>query len=143
MSVPVKRALALLCVPLLAAGVAACGSASGIAGFKGEEHNVAQTISNLQADATARDEGKVCDNDLASTVVTRLDAAAGGCKQAIKDQLSEVDTFELTVESVQVNDSGKVPTATARVKSVHAGKTELSTVSLVKEDGQWKISSLQ
>lgn len=142
MTAPVNRTVAVLCAPLLASGVIACGSASTISGFKGEAHAVAQTISNLQADATARDEPKICADDLANAVVTRLDAAKGGCEQAIKNQLNEVDTFELTVESVKVNASGTPPTASASVKNVQSGKTRLSTLSLVKEAGKWKISSI-
>jgi hypothetical protein len=72
--------------------------------------------------------------------VTRLDAAKGGCKQAIKNQLNEVDTFELTVEKVKLNASGT--TASASVKNLQSGKTRLSTLSLVKEAGKWKISSI-
>jgi len=141
MTAPANRALAVLCAPLLASGLVACGSASTIGGFKGEAHAVAQTISNLQADATGRDESKICADDLANAVVARLDAAKGGCEQAIKNQLNEVDTFELTVESVKVSSSGT--TASASVKNVQAGKTRLSTVSLVKEAGKWKISSVE
>ena len=33
--------------------------------FKGEEHEVAQTIANLQTDASAGDQQKICSNDLA------------------------------------------------------------------------------
>lgn len=142
MSAFVNRALSLLCAPLLAVGLTACGSTSSTAGFKGEAHAAAQAISNLQTDATARDEQKVCANDLANAVVRRLDGAKGRCKQAIKNQLAEVDTFELTVESVQVNAAGNPPTATARVKNVRSGKTRVSTVSLVKEGGKWKLSSV-
>jgi copper chaperone CopZ len=143
MTARIIRALALVCAPLLAVGVAACASTGSTAGFKGEAHEVAQTISNLQSDATARNEQKVCANDLANTVVTGLGRAKGGCKQAIKNQLAEVDSFELNVKSVQVNAKRTPPTATAQVKSVNAGKTRLGTVSLVKEAGKWKISSFQ
>ncbi len=142
MTATVNRTLALICAPLLALGVSACSNANSTAAFKGEEHAVAQTVSNLQTDATARNEQKVCENDLASAVVTRLDSAKEGCEQAIKNQLNEVDTFELTVQKVQVNASATPPTATASVKSVNAGKTVVSTVTLVKEGGRWKISSI-
>ena len=78
-------------------------------------------------------------NDLASTVIARLNSAPGGCKQALKNQLSQVDTQELTVEKVQPHGS---TSATAEVKSTYAGKNKLTTVTLVKEDGAWKISKL-
>ncbi len=143
MTAPVNRTLALLCAPLLALGLSACSNANSTAAFKGEEHAVAQTISNLQTDATGRDEQKVCANDLASAVVTRLGSGKEACEQAIKKQLNEVDTFELTVEKLlHIDASGTPPTATVSVKNVNAGKTVLSTVTLVKEGGKWKISSI-
>ena len=142
MTPPVKGARALLCAPLLAVGLAACGSTVSTAGFKGEEHEVAQAISNLQADATAGDKQKVCANDLASAVVARLSAARGGCQQAIKNQLAELDNFEVSVQSVQVTAQGARRVARASVKSVYAGKTRPGTLLLVKEGSKWKISGI-
>jgi hypothetical protein len=142
MALPVNRRLALLCAPLLALAFAACGSTSSVTGFKGEERAAAQTVANLQTYATARDEQKICTNLLAKPVVARLELAKGGCKKAMNKQLGEIDSFEVTVESVQVDASATPPTATASVKNVRSGKTRLSTVSLVKEAGKWKISSI-
>jgi hypothetical protein len=133
---------ALLGATLLVFGVAACGSTVATSSFKGEQHEVAQTISNLQADVRAADQQKVCENDLAGTVVTRLSTAPGGCKQAIKGQLAEIDNFDVTVESVHVTGTGSKRTATARVKSVYNGKSLARTVSLVFEGGKWKILSV-
>jgi hypothetical protein len=142
MTVPVKRTVALLCASLLGVGLAACGTTVSTA-FKGEDHEVAQAISNLQTDATAGNEQKICANDLASAVVTRLSSASGGCKQVIKNRLGEMDGFELSPQSIQVSAAGVRSTASARVKSVYSGKTRLSTLLLVKESGKWKISGIQ
>jgi hypothetical protein len=133
---------ALLGATLLVLGVAACGSTVATSSFKGEQHEVAQTISNLQSDTRAGDQQKVCENDLAGPVVTRLSTAQGGCKQAIKGQLAEIDNFDVTVESVQITGTGSKRTATARVKSVYNGKSRVRTVSLVFEGGKWKILSV-
>jgi hypothetical protein len=132
-----RRPLALLCLPLCAVTVAACGSTVSTAGFKGQQHEVAQTISNLQADATAGEEKKICADDLAAALVARL-GGAKGCEQAIKNQLAEVDSLEVTVKSIQLSTAGT--TASAHVKSIYEGKSQPSTVSLVKEGGKWKIS---
>ena len=51
--VPIKRVLILFCAPLLALGMNACASTSSSNAFKGESHAVAQTIINLQTEATA------------------------------------------------------------------------------------------
>jgi hypothetical protein len=139
---PLKRLLALLCALCLAVGLAACSKTLSITAFKGEEHAVAQTISNLQADVTAGDEQKICTNDLAAPVAARLNTVPGGCKQAIKNQLTELDNFEVAVQSVHLTTKGALPTATAHVTSINGGKTKASTLSLVKEGGKWKVSSL-
>jgi hypothetical protein len=144
MTVPIKQALTWLCATLPAVGFAACGAATvSTSSFKGEANAIAQTISNLQADVTAGDEQKICKNDLSSSLVTRLGAtgsssAEKGCEQAIKSQLTEVDNPALTLTSVQV----KGTTASARVKSIYLGKTQFSTMTLVKEDGKWRVSGL-
>ncbi len=132
------RPLALLCLLPSAVVLAACSGTVSVAAFKGEQHEAAQTIANLQSDATAAEEKKICANDLAGAVVTRL-GGAKGCEAAIKNQLAEVDSLEVSVQSVHVG----VTTATAQVKSIHEGRKVASTVSLVKEGGKWKISGLQ
>ena len=134
-----RRLLTLLCAPLLATGLAACAStASTPGGLKGEAQRVAQTVVNLQSDATALEAKKICSDDLAAANVAVLDRSPGGCKQAIEGQLKEIDTFETTVESVAVTGAR----ATARVKSVYAGKKAVSSLSFVRESGQWKISGV-
>jgi monoamine oxidase len=135
-----KQATGLLCLVLIALGLAACGNTVSTSGFKGEQHAIAQTVANLQSDATAGDEKKICAKDLAAAVVKRL-GGAKRCEKAIKDQLAEIDSLEAKVESIRLGAAGT--TATARVKSTHAGKSRVSTVMLVKEGGKWKVSALQ
>jgi copper chaperone CopZ len=143
MTLPLRRFGALLSALLLSLGVAACAKTVSTSSFKGEQQEVAKTISNLQSDVTAGEKKKICTQDLSSALVGKLSTASGGCEQAIKNQLSEVDGFELNVESITVNSTGTPPTATAHVQSVYSGKKRLSTLSLVKEGGKWKISGLE
>jgi copper chaperone CopZ len=133
----VRRPLALLCAPLLAFGMSACASTTASNSFKGEQHTVAQVITNLQSDVVASDAKKICANDLASTVVSSL-GTVKGCEAAIKNQLTEVDTPEVEIQSIQLNGTS----ASARVRSTYAGKKQISTILLVKENGKWKISKL-
>jgi copper chaperone CopZ len=133
-----RSSFSLLCVPLLAVGLSACASTTSTSNFKGEQHAVAQTVANLQSHATAMEAGKICGADLASANVARLNAAPGGCTRAIEAQLKEIDSFETTVESVQVSGDH----ATALVKSTHAGKSALQTLTFVKEGGGWRIAGL-
>ncbi len=137
MRVLFMRSPALLCVPLLALGLSACAQTVSTSGLKGEAKAAAETVKDLQSNATAGEAKKICQDDLASAVVKRLEGANGGCQEAIKKQLAEIDSVELTVESVQVTGAS----ALAHVKSIYSGKKKLSTMSLVKEGKKWKISS--
>jgi hypothetical protein len=134
-----RATLALLCAPLLATGLAACGANTvSTSSFKGEQQKVAQTVAHLQSHATALDAKKICGEDLAAANVTRLNAASGSCKHAIESQLKQIDSFETTVQSVQINGA----TATARVKGVKGGKKSVQTVTFAKEGGRWRISGV-
>jgi len=135
------RLVAMLCALPLALGVSACAKTVSTSGLKGEAKGAAETIKNLQSDVTAGDQKKVCDNDLAHAVVAGLSSFRGGCEAAVKEQLAEIDSVELTVESVRLGGTTAARTATARVKSVYSGKKKVTTMSLVKERGKWKVSS--
>ena len=131
------RLLALLCAALCALALAACGSTVSTSGLSGAKRDVAQTIANLQSDATARDQKKTCANDLAAATVASL-GGVKGCEAAVKDQLKQVESLEVTVQSIKVA-KGET-TATAQVKSIFQGKNRVSSLSLVKQGGKWKIS---
>jgi hypothetical protein len=137
---PLKRASLQSCAVLLVGGLSACATTVSTSGYKGEAKDVAQTIKNLQADVTAGEQKKVCQNDLAGSVVKGLSSATGGCAQVIKDQLKEIASFEVTVQSIQITSAGHA--ASARVKSKYSGKNKISTIALVKEAGKWKIASV-
>jgi hypothetical protein len=133
-----KRALALPSIALCAVALGACGSTVSTSGFKGEQHEAVQAISNLQTDATAGEQKKICANDLAAATVTKL-GGTGGCEAAIKNQLVEVDSLEVNIQSVKITGAS----ASASVTSIYSGKKRPHSVSLVKEGGKWKVSGLQ
>jgi hypothetical protein len=134
----VKGVAALALAPLLATGVAACGSTVSTGSYKGESKAVAQRISDFQSDVTGGEEQKLCGKDLASAVQTRLHAAGGSCVQALKKQLGAIDDYELTVKSIAVHGTN----ASATVQSTWSGKQRKSTMRFVKEGGAWKIAAL-
>jgi Domain of unknown function (DUF4878) len=131
--------LAMAAVALMAVGLTGCGAAAVSTGsFTGEKKAVAQRISDFQADATAADHKKICQNDLAATTLAKLRAAGGDCESELKSQLAQVDILELTIESIQLNGDK----ASATVKSTWSGKSRISTMELSKEGSSWKISGL-
>jgi hypothetical protein len=135
----VRRPLAILFLALCPAALAACGPTASNS-YKGAEHEVAQTVVNLQSDATKGDEKKICQNDLAGSLVSRLGGQVK-CEAAVKAQLKDTDSFELTVESVKIDPGGT--TASVRVQSLNSGKKRIATLHLTKEAGGWRISGLQ
>jgi hypothetical protein len=141
MPIAFKRATLSLCAPALALGLSACGAGTAsTSAFTGEAHAAAETISNLQSDLSGSDQKKVCTNDLASSVVTKL-GGLSGCEAAIKRQLAEIDNLELAIETVKLGSGAEQGTAQAGVRSIDEGKTRLFTVALVKEAGKWKVAS--
>jgi hypothetical protein len=132
-----KQVASGLCALALTAGLAACGETASTSGFNGESHNVAQTVSNFQSDASTNDQKKLCESDLAATLTARL-RSAGGCQAVLKEQLREIDSPSLTIESIAVNGTS----ATAHVKSTYSGKSRISMLTLVKEGSHWKISGV-
>jgi hypothetical protein len=138
MKVSAKQLAVGLCALALPVGVAACGETVSTNSFKGESHKVAETVSNLENDATDLDQQKVCENDLAATLTTRL-GGSSGCQANLKKQLREIDALTMTIESVSVNGTK----ALARVKSTYSGKSLTRTLTLVKEGSHWKISGVQ
>jgi hypothetical protein len=142
MSVPFKRTSLQSCAVLLVIGLSACATTVSTSSYKGEAKDVAQTVKDLQSDVTANDQKKICKNDLSSAIVKSLSSAKGGCEQAIKDQLAEIASPELTIKSIQVGGTPAARTATVRAASKYSGKNRVTTLSLVKEDGKWKIAKL-
>jgi hypothetical protein len=135
-----KPTATLAALALVALAVAACGTAEvSTSGYKGEAQAVARRVSAFQSDATASDQKKLCENDLAATVKASLRTASGNCESALKHQLSQIDTLELKIKSIEVKGN----TAKAHVQSTWSGKTKESTLALVKEGGAWRIATLQ
>jgi hypothetical protein len=132
-----RRLLALASVLLCALGATACGTTTSTAGFKGAEHEVAQTVADLQSDVAAGERKKICERDLAAPVVSKL-GGQKACETAVKNRVSEIDNTELQVESVKVAGN----TATAQVKSVYEGKKRIRTVTLAKEGTRWKVTAI-
>jgi len=123
---------------VLAGALAACGETASTSNFKGESHNVAQTVSDFQSDVTGSNQKKLCEKDLAGELTARL-RGAGGCQAVLKDQLHEIDALNMTIESIALSGA----TATARVKSTYSGKGRITTLTLVKEGPRWKISGVK
>jgi copper chaperone CopZ len=133
----VTKPKTLIVAAALAAFAAGCGSTTASSSFKGADHAVAETVGNLQSEATANEDAKICSDLLTKATVEKL-GGQSGCEAAVKSQLGQVDSFELATKSVQVNGDS----ATAQVEAVVSGKKKTQQLLLVKEGSAWKISAL-
>ena len=134
---PASRSLALLAV--VAGFVSGCGSSGSNSAtkFTGAQKDVASAIEDFETAARKSDEGQICTNLLASSLIDTLRSSSGrSCNSAVSDALDDADTFNMTVKSVAVTGT----TATAVVDSKE--KSTDDTFKLVKEGGRWKIASL-
>src|SRR5208283_5203028 len=103
--------------------------------------DIATTISNFQSDAETNSPSKLCDNDLAPSVVARLSTAGHTCSSVISSQLKVVDSFNLSLANNSIKVDGN--TATAVVEDTQSGKTtHIDTITLVKSGSTWKIAGI-
>jgi hypothetical protein len=137
------RRLRLALPALAAVALAGCGTAGTVSttGLSGPEKAIATTISNFQSDAETNAPSKVCENDLAPSVVQALSTGGHTCAGVISEQLKVVDSFDLALVAHSIKVNGD--TATAEVEDTQSGKTtHIDTITLVKSGSTWKISKL-
>ena len=126
----------------VALGLAGCGPATiTTSGLSGAQKDIATTISNFQSDAETNSSSKLCNNDLAPSVVQRLSSGGHTCSSVLTNQLKVVDSFSLSLANSSIKVNGN--TATAVVQDTQNGKTtHLDTITLVKSGSTWKISGI-
>jgi hypothetical protein len=112
-------------------------SSSSAGSFTGAKANVATALNLLASDASSANGADICKNVLASSVRSKLNQL-GTCATIIDNQLKTSDDFTLTVEAIHVTGSS----ATAQVKVVRNNKKVISTVSLLKQTGGWRVSAI-
>lgn len=123
-----------------ALGLGACGTATVTPNsYSGPVRAVAQTVADLQSAAQGHDSKRICRDLLSSAVVSKLNAAPGGCSSFITRQLNEVDSYDLSLAGAP---SIAGTSASARVTTTSAHRSRTDTLSLVLEGGHWRISTL-
>lgn len=104
-----------------------------------QEKKVRDTLSSFADASREKDYQALCDDLLSKTLVEQLRTADQPCEVVLRIGLSEVQNPTIEVLSVKV-DGDK---ATAQVDTVASGQPAFKTrILLVKEDGEWRISSL-
>jgi hypothetical protein len=130
---------AVVALALLAGGCASSTSRSSARDFRGEQRLVASAVEDLQSAASDGDEGKICRELLARSVVVRLAGRGRTCPQTVNKAIKDADSSDLTVRSVRVSGAR----ASAAVKEERGKADRVSTVRLVKEGGRWRIATFR
>ena len=106
--------------------------------FKGDEKAVATTIEDLQSNARSRKPGAICSDVLSRELADKLKTPGNDCTAEMEKIVGDADDYELEVTDVTINGT----TATATVKTRKGGKKNAETTfSLVREDGDWRLSN--
>lgn len=100
---------------------------------------VRETLDRYAAATRDKDYQTLCDDLYATELVERIRAAGLPCEVALRTGLEDRQNPQLEVSRVEVAGD----TANARVRSTAGGEVpSVDTVTLVKEDDGWRVSSL-
>jgi outer membrane lipoprotein-sorting protein len=131
-----SSAAVLSLVAALALG--ACGQASSVSNFKGEEAKVAQVVEDLEADGNRTQADDICSGLLTKALQEKVAAPGASCAAEMKKALEDADTFALTVDDVTVSGT----TATARVSGKDDNDRKIvRTFGFTKDGASWRIES--
>jgi hypothetical protein len=127
--VPVLTRIAPL-VAVLA--LAACGK-------ERPTQSVRSSVNTFGSDVAKHDYQDLCDNVLASNLIDALEQRGVPCELALKTGLGGAKSPKLQIKTIAVNGNK----ALVSVHSTAANQPPSDdTLSLVKQKGKWKVSSL-
>ncbi len=103
-----------------------------------EEKDVRATLDRYATATRDKDYQTLCDDLYAKELIDRLQSVIP-CEAALRTALEGVQNPQLTVLGVEVNGDQ----ALARARSTAVGEiASQDTIRLVKQDGEWRVSSL-
>jgi hypothetical protein len=105
------------------------------ASFSAEQQAVVDRIGEF-ADATATQNYKKLCNDILSKSAQKI---GGNCVETFSKSGAALKDFKITVKSVKIGSDGKSATATIDVSSNVNKAQQSQTLSLVKENGDWRV----
>jgi hypothetical protein len=126
-----RLAIPLAVAVLTAAGLGGCGAS--------DDSQVRDTLAKLARATAHKDYKTLCRKVFAHVLVQRVTSIGLPCERAMSIGLDNVRRPRLKVLSVHV-EGGQ---ADAQVRSSARGeKSSVDTVHLIKENGEWRVSSL-
>ena len=100
---------------------------------------VHKTVDRFGKAVADKDYQELCDNLLASNLIDALEESGVACELALKTGFADVKNPQLAVKTVAVNGDKALVTVHSTASNQPPSN---DTLSLVKQKGKWKISSL-
>jgi Domain of unknown function (DUF4878) len=100
---------------------------------------VHKTVDRFGKAVADKDYQELCDNLLASNLIDALEESGVACELALKTGFADVKNPKLAVKTVAVNGDKALVTVHSTASNQPPSD---DTLSLVKQKGKWKISSL-
>ena len=126
--------LSTIALVVAAVTLAACGKQS-------TTQSVRKSVEHFGKAVAAHDYQDLCDNLLASNLIEALEERGVPCELALKTGLGTTKNPKIAIRTISVNSAADK--ALVAVHSTAANQPPSDdTLSLVKEHGKWKISSL-
>ncbi|MGK2878636.1 MAG: hypothetical protein ACSLFF_08710 [Solirubrobacterales bacterium] len=91
------------------------------------------------ADATDKKDYKTLCNDILSEEASKI---GGDCVKTFSQTGAQLKDFEIKVKSVKIGEDGKTATADVEVTSNVNESEQAQNLSLIKENGEWRIQIL-
>jgi hypothetical protein len=127
--VPALARIALLVAVLT---LAACGK-------ERPTQAVRKSVDHFRSDVAKQDYSDLCKNVLADNLINALEGSGVPCELALKTGFSGVKDPKLAIKTIAVNGDRALVSVHSTASNQAASD---DTLSLIKEKGKWKISSL-
>ncbi len=120
------------------AGCSSQASSNEANDYAGTQKDVVTVVDDLVNNASKKDGKEICTTVLARDLADKLKRGAKNCADAVDDQLADASNYDLKVTKVTVTGD----TAQVVTKSDFDGDSTVRTLSLSKQDNDWRITGI-
>ena len=131
---------ALLAVVVLA-GCSSQSSSKAADDYSGANKDVVNVVDDLINNAAKKDGKEICTTVFAASLSDKLATGSQDCADVVNDQLDDASNWDLDVVKDGVTVTGD--TATVKTESDFNGKKTARTLTLSKQDNDWRITGIE
>jgi len=133
--------LSALVAVIVLAGCSSQSSSKAADDYSGDQKDVVKVVDDLINNAAKKDGKEICTTVFASALADKLANGSQGCADVVNDQLDDASNWDLDVVKDGVTVSGD--TATVKTESDFSGKKTARTLTLSKQDNDWRITGIE